>query len=368
MNQSKKRYLQIFLFFLIWRLFLFFVAFFAQSILPVFGNRFPYAEILKIEHVPFWIYYFGNFDGVHYLRIAQDGYAYQFTQAFFPFYPILVRLISYLTFGNFLVAALILSNLAFLAGLLLFYKLVKKNYDEKTAFWSCLFLLVFPTSFYFGAVYTEGLFFLLIISSFYFFEKKKIILASTIGSLASTTRLIGIFLVPALIKGKSFKSLTPLLIIPLGLVIYMIYLKIEFNNPFYFLTAQTIWGQERSTTQLVLLPQVFWRYFKILVTTSGLPLFNAILELAATIFALIALTIATKRVKREWLIFSWLAVLTPTLTGTLASMPRYILIAFPIYIVLAHIKSFTVKILLVTSFIVLQAILIILFTRGYWVA
>lgn len=416
MNQSKKRYLQIFLFFLIWRLLLFLVAFFAQSILPVFGNRFPYVEILKIEHVPFWIYYFGNFDGVHYLGIAQHGYANQFTQAFFPLYPILVGLISNITFGNFLIAALILSNLTFLGSLVLLYKLIESRYGKKIAIWSCIFLLSFPTSFYFGAVYTEGLFFLFIVATFYFLEQKKLIIASLIGSFASATRLAGVFLAVSIIKKNGYKSLIPMLIVPLGLIGYMIYLKIEFNNPFYFLTAQNIWGQERSTSEIILLPQVVWRYIKILLTTSGLPLFNAVLELSATAFAFIVLLLATYKfprpkrprsslsslneradtsthgsmyslsrihprakrpqvylaseykVKSEWLIFSWLAVITPTLTGTLTSMPRYILIAFPIYIVLAHIKSHVVKILLVTSFIILQAILVILFTRGYWVA
>ena len=161
---------KVVLLFLTWRLLTFSIAQIAPKIIPEFGAKFPYhQETLVGTGLSYFIWSQGNFDGVHYLRIAQDGYAYQFTQAFFPLYPFLVRLISYLTFGNFLVAALLLSNLAFLAGLLLFYKLVKKNYDEKIAFWSCLFLLAFPTSFYFGAVYTEGLFFLLIISSFYFF-------------------------------------------------------------------------------------------------------------------------------------------------------------------------------------------------------
>jgi len=202
----------------------------------------------------------------------------------------------------------------------------------------------------------------------YLLEEKKILLASIIGTFASATRLVGVFLAPALIKKMNFKSLIPLLVVPIGLVIYMIYLKIEFNNPLYFLTAQSVWGQERSTTGIVLLPQVFWRYFKILMTTSGLPLFNAALELAATIFALIILTIATKRVKREWLIFSWLAVLTPTLTGTLTSVPRYILIAFPIYIVLAQIKNTNLKILILAMSLIILFIATALFSRGYWIA
>jgi len=354
--------------FAIWRYTLFLFAFFAKMLLPQFGARFPYVGVLEESGLPYWIWSFGNFDGVHYLRIAQDGYAYQFTQAFFPLYPILIKLVSYITLGNFLVAALLISNITFFVGLLLFYKLIKKNYDEKIAFWSCIFLLTFPTSFYFGSVYTEGVFFLMIIAAFYFIEEKKILLASIIGSFASATRLVGIFLAPSLIKKLDNKSLIPLLIIPLGLFAYMIYLKIEFNNPFYFLTAQSIWGQERSTTGIVLLPQVFWRYIKILATTSGLPLLNASFELVSSVFAIVILILANKKVKREWLIFSWLAVLTPTLTGTLASMPRYILIAFPIFIVLTNIKSTLIKIGIIVLFLTLQVILVSLFTRGYWVA
>ena len=357
----------IFLFFLS-KILIFAAAALAPRVIPVFGNKFPYTQILIETKLPYWIWSFGNFDGVHYLRIAQDGYVNQFAQAFFPLYPLLVRLISYLTFGNFLTAALILSNLAFFASLFLFYKLVKKISDEKIAIWSSAFLLAFPTSFYFQAVYTEGLFFLLIIASFYFFQQKKIILASFMGSLASATRLAGIFLAPSAALTKNKKNLIPIFTIPLGLLIYMMYLKIGFHNPFYFLTAQSIWGQERSTTEIVLLPQVFWRYIKILLTTNGLPLFNGILELTATIFAVIMLILSTKIVSREWLVFSWIAVITPTLTGTLASMPRYILIAFPIYIALAQIKSVPAKILLITSFMILQTMLVILFTRGYWIA
>src|SRR3972149_4130308 len=134
-------------------------------------------------------------------------------------------------------------------------------------------------------------FFLMIISVFLLFDKNKIWLASIIGLFASLTRLIGIFLTPSLMLGKKVTSLIPLLIVPLGLLVYMFYLRIEFNNPFYFLTSQAVWGQERSTTQIVLLPQVFWRYLKILATTNGLTLFSAAFELTATVFALAILVL-----------------------------------------------------------------------------
>src|SRR3989344_5783719 len=148
---------KICLYFLIWRLALFALAYISPSIIPNFGARFPYyQERLIGTGLPHFIWSWGNFDGVHYLGIAKDGYAHQFTQAFFPLYPILIRLLSWITNINELAACLLLSNLAFLAGLTVFYKLIKENFDQKIALWSSIFLLAFPTSFYFGAVYTES--------------------------------------------------------------------------------------------------------------------------------------------------------------------------------------------------------------------
>lgn len=361
---------KVIILFLIWRVGLFAIASISPQILPHFGDRFPYwQERLVSTGLPHFVWSFGNFDGVHYLGIAKDAYAYQFTQAFFPLYPILIRLASPVTLGNLLLSALLISNVAFLAGLIIFYKLVIKIYDQKVALWSTVFLLTFPTSFFFGSVYTEGIFFLMIVSSFYLLEKKQILAASLIGSFAAATKLVGIFLAPALWLGQSKKSLSPLLIVPVGFLAYVVYLQIEFNNPLYFLTAQSIFGQERSTTEIVLLPQVFWRYLKILITTQGLPFAVAVFELSSTIFALVLLYIAyIKKLKISWLIFSLLSITIPTLTGTLTSMPRYILIAFPIYIALALTLNHQSKFVFAIVSTVLLAITTMLFTQGFWIA
>ena len=368
---------KIIILFLIWRLGLFTIAALSPKVFPQFGDRFPYwQERLASSGLPHFIWSFGNFDGVHYLGIAKDAYAYQFTQAFFPLYPILIRLGSIFTLGSYLVSALLISNIAFLFGLIIFYKLVKENYDQKIAFWSSIFLLTFPTSLFFGSVYTEGLFFLMIVVSFYLIEKNKLLAASIIGSFASATRFVGVFLSIALSlaakKNKrsfSTNELLPILVVPVGLLAYIAYLQLEFSNPLYFLTSQQIFGQERSTTEIILLPQVIWRYAKILATTGGLPFFNASFELLSTAFALLMLTAAYfKRLKISWLVFSLLAIITPTLTGTLTSMPRYILIAFPIYVTLALTLNLPSKIIFTVISTALLVITTMLFTQGYWVA
>lgn len=355
--------------FFIWRLFLFLVAGISPVFIQSFGARFPYYQERLIDtKLPHFIWSFGNFDGVHYLGIAKDAYAAQYTQAFFPLYPIIIKSASLVTFGNLLLSALIISNVTFLAALLVFYKLISITHNPNVAFWSVLFLLAFPTSFYFGAIYTESLFFLLIISAFYLAQKGKIWQASLLGGLASGTRLVGIFLAPALLFKKDKRSIFPLLAVPLGAVAYMVFLQVKFNNPFYFLTSQSVFGQERLSNGIVLLPQVFYRYFKILTTTSGQPFVNASFEFIATLWALVALFLAYKKVKLEWLVFSLLIILLPTLSGTLASMPRYILIAFPIYLIPAFIKDPKIKIVLLAISSALLAISTAFFAQGYWVA
>ncbi len=367
---------KIFLVFFIWRLYLFIIAACAPLMFPVFQERFPHFQVMLVESgLPYFIWSFGNFDGVHYLGIAQNAYSAQFTQVFFPLYPILIKVISSFIQlfinekASLLLSALIISNASFLAALLIFYKLVKNIFTESVAFWSTLFLVFFPTSFYFGSVYTESLFFLLVISAYYF-AKNNIILASFLGALASATRLVGVFLAPTLIFNKEIKKAIPLVIVPIGLVSYMLYLWIEFKEPFYFISAQSIFGNERSTTSIVLLPQVLYRYFKIFVSANGLPVLNALLELLSTIFALLVLIscIKVKKIKKEWLIFSLFSVIVPTLTGTLSSMPRYILLAFPIYIYLALLKSRSIKIFIIAFFIIFLSIFTAIFTRGYWLA
>ncbi len=361
--------LQLLFLFLIWRTILLLTAYIAPALIKNFGGKFPYfEETLISSHLPYWLWSFGNFDGVHYLRIAQDGYAYQFTQVFFPLYPLLVKIVSFVTFGNFVVAGLLVSNLTFLVGLIIFYKLVKKVLDEKSALWSCLFLLAFPTSYYFGSIYTEGLFWTIIVASFYLLLIKKIWWASLFGGFASTTRLIGVLLMPAVLSSKNLKSKAPLILIPLGLLAYMIFLQIKFDNALYFLSAQSVFGQERTPTHLVLLPQVLFRYLKILATTSGQPFYNAFFELSSTVFAFTMLFLSFKKVPKEWTIFSLLAITVPTLTGTFASMPRYILMAFPIFIGLATIKNFRAKTLILIISAILLVIATAIFTRGYWVA
>lgn len=368
---------------LVWRIALFIVAFGASIVIVHFNNSFPYVDKELIPTgLPDWIWGFGNFDGVHYIRIAQMGYAAnQYTQAFFPLYPALMYLLSFL--GGYFGAGLLISNLSLIAALYFLYKLFALDEKRDIASKSLVLLLVFPTAYYFGSVYSESLFLLLSVLSVYFLRREKYLLSGIFIFLASLTRVVGVFLVflflievyqqlkSKQIKLNDKKSITAvigLVIGGLGIVAYMVYLKINFNNPFYFITAQSVFGAQRSES-ITLLPQVFFRYIKIFQTVSihSYAFFTAAVEFLFSLAGLVVLVFSVTKIRLSYWVFSAACYLLPTLTGTLSSMPRYVLMEFLLlpFLVKALGKFYLPTVVL---FGALEIVLLSLFIRGYWIA
>ena len=371
--------------FLIWRLLLFAASFLAEKFIS-FTPRFPYSDIFLIPSMlPRWIWGFGNFDGVHYLTIASRGYQAQFTQVYFPLFPLLLKYFYLiLPLGNPLVNGLILSNLLFLFSLYLFYLHLSTVVSENQSRWILTFLVFFPTSFFFGSLYTESLFLFLMLFSLYLGQQKKWWLAGLTAAFASATRIIGIFLWPVLLwqwlesrNQKQKKSLISILkspvcyIPPLGLIAYMVYLKVYFGDALYFWHAQPVFGAGRSGSSIILLPQVVYRYFKIFadISVTSEVFWITFLEFFLTVLTILLLIYAHRRkMPLSWLILAWPAILLPTLTGTFSSMPRYVLLALPIYLGLASIPNLKVRSLVLFISLLLQLVLTMLFTSGHWVA
>ena len=376
--------------FVIWQAALILIIFLGNKYFPTSG-AYLYTE-KNIVLSPHWLWSRANFDGIHYLGIARGGYG-LYQQAFFPLYPRLVGFISHLFLGKTLLGGWVLNLVCFYLALFFFYKLLKIDFSEKISRRTLIYLLLFPTAFFFSMIYTEALFFLLIVGSFYFARNKVLSqtgsyfarnkrwwLAGILGALASATRLVGIFLLPALLfewwqQKKSQKwdlSLLPIFLIPVGLLAYMLFLKQHYGDSLMFMHVQAFFGAGRSAGRLILLYQVFWRYFKMLVTVDKqtLTYFVVVLEFLT---ALSFLTLIIFTYLKRWypyLIFMTLAFIAPTLTGTFSSLPRYVLVLFPGFILLGlwAEKYKWVRILYPILAIPLLIFCLILFTRGYWVA
>lgn len=302
-----------------------------------------------------------NFDGVHYISIAKEGYG-QFQQAFFPLYPITIAGVSGLLTAimpesnPYHLTGLAISILSLGIGLFLFTRLARllsvstKRSPESITLWSVVFLLAYPTSFYFHTVYTESLYLLLSTLFLYSIVSRRWLLATLAGFLAASTRLNGLFiLVPVCVallfpvvqvfvqhaadaiqkhikprtitkSGKSAKSsnlperdnlptqlrasaltvqkaimhkpiIIATIIAPmLGLAAYCMYLYVTTGDPLYFFTAQPSFGANRSTS-LVPPPQVIYRYIKIFITAA--PNFQYFVSVLEFVFYTGAIAILT---------------------------------------------------------------------------
>ena len=382
------------------RVFLFFGAFVAKNTVPYLGF-FPYKELLVQYHLPGWISAFANFDGIHYLLIAKNGYS-QWEQAFFPLFPLLIKLTSFII-PNHLISALLISNLSFIVGIIFFMKLLK-SWGIKARM-PLFFLLSFPTAFFFCAVYTEGLFFMLFILSLYFLHKKKYWIVGLCAALSSATRLVGVFLVipfffhffteyKGILKSYKFQvssyKILVLLTPFLGLFSYMSYLWITTGDPLFFFNSQPIFGAHRST-HFILLPQVYYRYIKILLTaTHDFQWYLSLFEMCIFSFVFIVLILDLTKIIRSCClpflsrnkllrndkfcfeliglnIFSLINLILPTLTGTFSSIPRYALFSLSLFIYLGQLKSRKIQWGIGIVFITLQIALLALFIQGYFV-
>lgn len=388
---------KILLLFLIWRLSLVLILLYAVNFISLGStDRFLGGGPFNYQIAP-ELFSWANFDGEHYLSIAIFGYK-EFEQAFFPVYPMLIALVTNLFISffakpfsidllslllNSTMVGLLISNASFALALLLLFKLISLDFPKKIAITTIIILLLFPTSFYFGSVYNESLFLLLSVSSFYFARKKRWLLSSIFGFIASATRVFGFLLLPALVieayqQRAKFSKTFWLILIPLGLILYMLYQYLTVGDPFAFYNLQERVGEQHQKG-ITLLPQVYYRYIKILLTVDySQPIYQTIILEFATgiLFFLLPIygifkKIGSKRIRLSYLVFALLGFLLPTIQGSFSSLPRYVIVLFPSFLAAAlwinNIHK-SIKIIVYFSLILMLFLETTLFLRGYWVA
>lgn len=370
--------------FLIWRVYVFLAALLSIHFLPRFSDNFFGGKLFNYQTNPL-LWGHANFDGEHYLSIAYFGYK-NLQQAFFPAYPLLIKIFSIIfgsTLFSYLLSGIFISNLLFLGSLLLFWKVIKLDFSKKIAKLSVLSLLVFPTSFYFANVYTESLFLFSSLLTYFLYRQKKYFWAGISGILMTSTRIYGLFVVLMILvdiaKDKfSFKSFIKdkkylVLISFLGLLGYMWYLKINYSDPIAFYSLQTLVGEQHQKG-IILLPQVFYRYFKIL-TISKMPFYNlystSMEIITAILFVFLAIYGFTKKFRFSYLIYILLGFLVPSAQGSFSSVPRYLLVIFPAFIIMGTVLNKLPKLVRVFVVILSAACMLtgcMLYFRGYFVA
>lgn len=374
-----QNYISIISLFIVWKVLMLFILIWATEAIPLYSNNYLGGGLNNFLQ-GYYIFPWANFDGEHFMSIAYFGYS-ELQQAFFPLLPNLLKIPMHIFGWNFEVGAragFMISFISFPAALIFFYKLLRLDYSAKFALGVILILLLYPASFYFNAVYTEALFLMLVTGSFYFFRTKRYFWAGVFGCLGSLTRVFGVllffsFLIEMYLHKLPIKKTFWIILIPIGLLGYMAYLYFSIGDPFAFYNLQLVVGEQHQRG-VVLFPQVVYRYSKMILGTDAVsPLLTTILfELASGIvFMLLPIIGLFKKVRLSYLFFAFFGYVLPTIQGSFSSLPRYVLILFPSFIVLGLIVKNWPLFLKVSLAIISLVLLIIetsLFLRGYWVA
>lgn len=307
-------------------------------------------------------------DSPHYLSIAKDGYQTvgeeKFYIAFLPLLPTLIDLIHTITRLDFLYSGFLLSAVMTIATSVVFYKLVLLDKDKKTGIYSVLFLLIFPTSFFLFLPYTESLFLFLAISSFLFLRKGDFILGLIMAMLATGTRMTGLALIPALlVEIYLLRKIYPLtsariiltLVIPsVGFITYLFVNYLVYNNFLQFALVQkqnwhTFFSFPFGGIPLAL-DSLKWR--------EGVELYTVgYSQLVAFLTGVLALPFIYK-IRLSYGVYATLALMLPYFQSFWLSMPRYLLVIFPLFIVISQtLKNPLARIILIIISFTLMTIL-----------
>ena len=138
-------------------------------------------------------------------QVSQSGTSFNqsisLSYAFFPFYPLMIRIFSYplQIFGlneiaTATLAGVLVSALGALFGMLALYDLTKDSLGEEGALRASFYLIIFPTGFFLTQVYTEGLFVGLAFGCLAMLKQKHWLAAAILGACATMTRAVGVTL------------------------------------------------------------------------------------------------------------------------------------------------------------------------------
>jgi Gpi18-like mannosyltransferase len=343
-----------------------------------YSSRLAYLEYSLIQNFIRW-------DAEWYIQIAFKGYFNEQASAFFPLYPYMIRGFHELFGLSYRASGLLISNVAFFLALYMLIRLLSIDFSKPLLLRTLTLLVLFPTSFYFSAVYTESLFLFWIAGSFYFVRNRNWWWAGIFGFFASLTRNTGVLLLlPFLyeylaerdfdrrrIQGDIF----PIVLIPAGVFAYMLLLVNKTGDPLGFVHAQRYWGRGFTWPWVTMWQGLLDLFFK---HRPGLwSRINHSFDTFVGYWELVLTALAA--VKQEWQIRRsyWLyaaaAVIVPLLSPNIPnsyfySVPRFVIVVFPVFLIWALMlrqKRWLVPVAAIS--LAGQVYLMYMFTKGAFV-
>ena len=349
------------------RLVIFMVAFMG---IQLFGERraVRYRYLGGKPHTVKLLRYFQRFDTFTFLHVARNGYQVRGPRTpkhltnvtAFPLYPVLLKLLGGV-FQDRTAAGVLVSLLCYFGVLLLLYRMVEREFDPPTATRAILYLSLFPTSWVYNAVYSEALFLLLGVLTLRQAAAGKPLQCGLLGMAASLTRFAGgLLALPTLfeftfgggtrINRKGLvRGLLPTFLITTGWLAYFSYASaLTHNFWFYFSAHKGVHAFVEPWTSL-------WN----LVAPGLFKSPTRLLSVAIIMVFMGLAVLAARRLRLSHSIYLATGILMHLCSPAVAAIPRYLMVLFPAYIMLAVWARTRVRqLLVVVSFCMLHSALL----------
>jgi hypothetical protein len=272
------------------------------------------------------------------------------------------------------IAALLVSNICCAGAFVYFFLLNRLEFNERMARRALFLLAIFPTAYFLHVGYAESLFLLLSIAAFYHARRGQWLLCGLLGMLATATRIPGIALLPPLafeyLQQKNFRwreirwDIVSLALLPLGAVIDVYICYHNYGNAFHFLDLQRkIWGAFLRWP----FPSVVGNWIGVWHAEASQRVLQYGGPFVAFVLATAALLIAPFRLRACYAIYlgvSWVLIFSNNYP---VSSPRYLLVVFPLFMVLAQLcRRSWIRDSFAFVCLLFYALCTTCFIRGWW--
>jgi len=320
-----------------------------------------------------WLQIWDQWDSGYYREIAEFGYGAYGTGdgslAFYPLFPWLMRLVTYIT-TSYLVAGLLISSIASIIAAIALRRLVQLDYADSVAMRSVWFFLIFPTAYFLHVPYSESLFIALALTSLMAARTERWWMAGVLGAFCWMTRGVGVVLVPALAAEATQQYYARrswdwrwvwIAIVPAGFAVYLLINWHIGGNVFAFLQTRKVLFHQSFALPSVGLRLAIRAHYPTPDEAEMMGV-QQLIFVALGFVCMIVSWIKLRPVYAVWMTAMWFLV---TSVSFLQSMPRYTLTMFPIFILFAVLSRnrFWCGVITVWS-LLFFALFAVLFARG----
>ena len=315
--------------------------------------------------------FFETWDAQEYLGISQIGYSPgSRVDAFYPLWPICIRLFSAVTGGNHLLSAMVLANVFSVIGMAVLFRYLQWGFGRATAERALVLFLALPGALFFSMPYSESLFLLLAAMSLLLMKNEKFA-ASGLGlMLSAMTRPTGTFWAPFLLlefaRNRRKAELAMCLFPVLGYALYLVTMYATTGNPFEQVAVAPLFASHNSLSSLIDV-RAFVEAF--LNMQPGHSIVDSPIDRLFFLWCLVTLP-AVYKLDKTLFAYSLCMGLLPAVMTHFASYMRYSLMDFPVVLVTAialtrgrWAPAFPV---LAAGLFWLQAIMLIRHINYYW--